>query len=487
MPSAGGLLAQLAEPGPVLGAVPGVDGAIGQRQALVRNHQVQIEIDGVAETLAARARAEGIVEAEQAGLGLLARAMAALALVGSRKPVPPPLRCFLARDFFEDDLAALAVGNLRRVHNARAVVGVDDNSVQKNKHGKGEIQLEQRFRSGKLDDPSLLIEPVEPARAQFGEPGLQGLGVGRVARGYHRPALGGGLRRPARSFHRRLGGGSLRRRRRRSHGKQRLQPRSLAEGEHFLGNLVHGVALDQAVAPDAVHRPAARVKQAQVVVDLGGRGYGRARIAGGVLLLDGDGRGEPVDEINVRLLDPLEKLARVRRQRLHVAPLPLGVDGVEGQRRFARPGNSADHRQLAMGNLAGDVLQVVGPRAADDDSVVGCVQREDTGMKLSGGDPGPSARSRAQPAILHYRPWRKRRRGRANPISQPAGWAPRLARAIARSRSPCASDCGSSLSSGRSAGCARPATRSYPSSSRRERRGPWLRLRWPAQTRRGCP
>jgi hypothetical protein len=53
-----------------------------------------------------------------------------------------------------------------------------------------------------------------------------------------------------------------------------------------------------------------------------------------------------------------------------------------------------------MGNLAGDVLQVVSPRAADDDGVI---QREGTAKKLSGRIPVRSARLRAQPAILHYR------------------------------------------------------------------------------------
>ena len=54
-----------------------------------------------------------------------------------------------------------------------------------------------------------------------------------------------------------------------------------------------------------------------------------------------------------------------------------------------------------MRNLAGDILQVVGPRAADGDTVV---QRARTGMeKLSGGDSDASERLRAQPAILYYR------------------------------------------------------------------------------------
>ena len=83
---------------------------------------------------------------------------------------------------------------------------------------------------------------------------------------------------------------------------------------------------------DAVDRAAAGVEQAQVVVNLGGRGDGGARVARGVLLLDGDGRSEAVDLVHVGLFDALQKLAGVGGERLDVAPLPLGVDGVEGQR-----------------------------------------------------------------------------------------------------------------------------------------------------------
>ena len=43
---------------------PRLDGAIGERLAFVGNHAVDIEINCVAEALAARARAVGIVERE---------------------------------------------------------------------------------------------------------------------------------------------------------------------------------------------------------------------------------------------------------------------------------------------------------------------------------------------------------------------------------------------------------------------------------------
>jgi hypothetical protein len=51
-------------------------------------------------------------------------------------------------------------------------------------------------------------------------------------------------------------------------------------------------------------------------------------------------------------------------------------------------------------NIAREILQVVGPRAADDDEVI---QEEICRRELSGGDTDASARLRAQPSILNYK------------------------------------------------------------------------------------
>jgi ribosomal protein L21 len=66
-----------------------------------------------------------------------------------------------------------------------------------------------------------------------------------------------------------------------------------------------------------------------------------------------------------------QELPRVGRQRLDVAALALGVDGVEGQRRLARAGQAGDHDQLVARQVEIDVLQVVGARTADADGVHG--------------------------------------------------------------------------------------------------------------------
>ena len=114
-------------------------------------------------------------------------------------------------------------------------------------------------------------------------------------------------------------------------------------------------------------RPDARVEQAQVIVNFRGRGDGRARIARGIFLPDGDGRSDAGDFVHVRLFDALQKLPRVGGKRFDVAPLAFGVERVERQAGFARAGNAGDHRDGVVRNVEIDVLQVVDARAANAD------------------------------------------------------------------------------------------------------------------------
>ena len=123
-------------------------------------------------------------------------------------------------------------------------------------------------------------------------------------------------------------------------------------------------------AVGAIRAAGARPQQAQKIVDLGGGGDGRARIARGVLLADRDRRRDAVDLIDVRLLHALQKLARVGRERFDVAALPFGVNGVEGQRRFAGAGHAGDHGQLVVRDLERDVLEIVDARATNANDVL---------------------------------------------------------------------------------------------------------------------
>ena len=120
------------------------------------------------------------------------------------------------------------------------------------------------------------------------------------------------------------------------HRGQHQEPGPLVHGQDPVHDLLGALAGHRPAAVRAVGLADPGVEQPEVVVDLGHRAHRRAGVAGRRLLVDGDGRRQPLDEVDVRLVHLAEELAGVGGQRLDVAALALGVDGVEGQRRLAR-------------------------------------------------------------------------------------------------------------------------------------------------------
>ena len=119
----------------------------------------------------------------------------------------------------------------------------------------------------------------------------------------------------------------------------------------------------------AVRVADARVEQAQVVVDLGDGPDGRPRVVRRRLLLDRDRGRQPFDQVDVGLLHQLQELPRVGRQRLDVAPLPLRVERVEGERALPRSRQAGHHDELVPRQVEVQVLEVVRACAADADQV----------------------------------------------------------------------------------------------------------------------
>ena len=152
-------------------------------------------------------------------------------------------------------------------------------------------------------------------------------------------------------------------------GRQEQDPAALGAPEDRLDDLVGAAPPDLAAAAVAVLHADARPQHAQVVVHLGDGADGRARIARRRLLLDGDGRRQAADRLVLRLVELAEELAGVAAQRLDVAALALGVDGVEGERALARAAGPGEHHQLALGHIQVDVLEVVLGGATDLDAI----------------------------------------------------------------------------------------------------------------------
>src|SRR5439155_12377410 len=112
-----------------------------------------------------------------------------------------------------------------------------------------------------------------------------------------------------------------------------------------------------------------RVEQAQVVVDLGDRADGRARVPRSGLLVDRDRGTEAVDRVDVRLLHHLQELPRVGAEALDVPALALGVDRVEGKARLPGSGQSGNADQRIPRQPDSDVFEVVLAGAVDDQLV----------------------------------------------------------------------------------------------------------------------
>src|SRR5581483_8531796 len=147
------------------------------------------------------------------------------------------------------------------------------------------------------------------------------------------------------------------------------ETRPFRQPQHLVDDLLDALAGDRAAADRAVGPAHARVEQTQVVVDLRDGADRRARVPRRRLLVDRDRRAEPVDVVDVGLLHHLQELPRVGGQRLDVAALALRVDRVEGEARLARSREHGDADQGVPGQPNGDVLEVVLPRAVDDELV----------------------------------------------------------------------------------------------------------------------
>ena len=140
---------------------------------------------------------------------------------------------------------------------------------------------------------------------------------------------------------------------------QHLEAGAVGQLQDPVHDLLRGLALHHGAVPGAVRHPHPGVQQPQVVVDLGDGPDRRAGVAGRRLLVDGDGRRQALDEVHVGLVHLAEELPGVAGQRLHVASLPLGVDGVEGQRALARAGQPGEDDQPVARQVQRDVAEVV--------------------------------------------------------------------------------------------------------------------------------
>ncbi len=151
--------------------------------------------------------------------------------------------------------------------------------------------------------------------------------------------------------------------------REHVDSRAFGPRHDSIDDLLHTLLRYFPTAVVAERVADAREQQAQVVVDFGDRGDGRARVARGRFLLDRDSRRKSLNRIDVGLLHLFQELARVGRERFDVTPLAFGVNRVEGERGLARARKAGDDDQAIARNLKVDILEIVLARALDDYSI----------------------------------------------------------------------------------------------------------------------
>ena len=121
--------------------------------------------------------------------------------------------------------------------------------------------------------------------------------------------------------------------------REHLEAGALLHRQHLVDDLLRGLPGDRLAAVRAVRLAGAGVEQPQVVVDLGDRADGRARVAVGRLLVDRDRRREALDEVDVGLVH----LARGTAGRTPTATRRSGA--APRRRSCRRPGSTCPSRR----------------------------------------------------------------------------------------------------------------------------------------------
>ena len=134
-------------------------------------------------------------------------------------------------------------------------------------------------------------------------------------------------------------------------------------------HLLPGLGADRLAAVRAMLHAGPGEQDPGVIVDLRDRSHRAARVPATGLLLDRDRRGQPGDLVHVRLGQLSHKLARIGAERLDVAALPLGVQGIERQAALAAARDAGKAHQLVLGDLERDAAKVVLPGPDDADHI----------------------------------------------------------------------------------------------------------------------
>ncbi len=252
--------------------------ALVQALVLVRNDHVGVKGQLGPQTVADRAGAEGVVEREQPRLDLADGEAGHRTgeLLGKQQPPRLLLVLFLNRPFGHGDTIGQAQSGLQRVRQPLFHVGLGDDAVDHHVDVVLELLVEN---GGVLDGVEFPVDlqALEARALPLGDL----LAILALATAHHR--------------------------------RQQIEPCALGQGGDLVDHHTDGLAFDRQAGGRRIGHAHPRPQEPHIVVDLGHRAHGGARVAAGGLLLDGDGRRQAFDQVHVRLAHQLQELARIGR------------------------------------------------------------------------------------------------------------------------------------------------------------------------------
>ena len=152
-------------------------------------------------------------------------------------------------------------------------------------------------------------------------------------------------------------------------GGQQIEAGVFRQRHDAINHLADGLRRDRQAGGGRIGDADPRPQQAHVIIDFGDGGDGGARVLARCLLLNADCRGQALDMVHVRLGHHLQELAGVGGERLHIASLAFGIDGIKGEAGLAGTGQAGDHGERVLGQIDIDALEIMLPRAAHLDMV----------------------------------------------------------------------------------------------------------------------
>ncbi len=111
-------------------------------------------------------------------------------------------------------------------------------------------------------------------------------------------------------------------------------------------------------------------REFQVVIQLGHGAHGGARGPHWIALVDGDGGRDSLHAVHGRFIHAVQELTRIGGKGLDIAPLSLGIQGIERQGGLARAADTRHHDQRPRGQGEIQIFQVVLPCPPNADFIV---------------------------------------------------------------------------------------------------------------------